>query len=119
VNFYRWAYFMAGHFEDAWHVQERQPMDKLTNSGFFMEAAIPGALGRTEQAKQAVTDAVAHGPNTSIQDIVRQPGMIDEERRKLVDRLLKAGFPACAGLAVLAESKYPFPLRDCASNAAG
>lgn len=105
---------MAGRFEDVWRVQKRQPLDRLTDRGFFLRAAILGALGRKEEAKRAVADAPAHDPTGSIQGFGSDPGMSHEERRKLIAALRKAGFPACAGPKALAELKHPFPRPECA-----
>jgi hypothetical protein len=90
-------------------------MDQLSDTGYVMRAAILGALGRGDEARRAVADAVAHDSKASIQGFVSQPGMTDDERRKLVDALRKADFPPCASKDQLAELKHPFPLEECAA----
>lgn len=96
ANRFRHAYLMAGRYEDALRMVEGQPPDSRTVMGWVERSASYAALGRTEDARAAVADALARHPNLSIQGLLSRPDLSDEERRKFEDLMRKAGFPVCA-----------------------
>ena len=77
-------------------------------------AASYAALGRTEEARAAVADALARLPDLSVQGFLSRPGFSDAERRRLEELMRRAGFPSCARPEELAKFEKPFRLPECA-----
>jgi TolB-like protein/class 3 adenylate cyclase len=107
------AYFMAGRYEDALRMMERLSPDQWTRFVFVRKAAVLAALGRVEEAKVVVADALKRFPGLTIQAIVSTPEWSDVERQRLIETMRKAGFPACAKPEALAKFAKPVSLADC------
>jgi TolB-like protein/class 3 adenylate cyclase/Tfp pilus assembly protein PilF len=110
-NGFRWAYFMAGRYEDALRVLERQPLDNLTRLGWVLRAATYAALGRIDE-KAATVDALKRYPDFTIEGIINDP-FSEAERLRLIETMGAAGFPPCARPEDLVEFEKPVRLPEC------
>jgi hypothetical protein len=70
-------------------------------------------MGRTEDAKASVKEALKRFPDLTIQGIVSSSGWSDAERQRIVESLRLAEFPACAKPDILAKAEKPFQLPEC------
>ncbi|TIV09890.1 MAG: adenylate/guanylate cyclase domain-containing protein, partial [Mesorhizobium sp.] len=73
------------------------------------------ALGRTEEAKVSVTDALRRFPNLTVEGFINIPGFSEAERQRLIQTMRLVGFPDCARAEELAKVKKPLRLPQCAS----
>ena len=97
---------------------ERQPPEQRTICGLVERAASYAALGRTEEARAAVADALARRPDLSIQGFLSRP-LFSEAQRKQYEKLMRlAGFPPCVRPEELAQVEKPFHLPECAQTEA-
>jgi TolB-like protein/class 3 adenylate cyclase/Flp pilus assembly protein TadD len=123
ANRFRAAYFAAGRYEDALRMVERQPPEQRTMSGLVDRAASYAALGRTEEARAAVADALERLPDLSIQGFLSQPSLSDAERKRYAELMRLAGFPPCMRSEDMAKLDTAFRLPECppveAMNGAG
>ena len=94
---YSYAYFMAGRVEDALWMLDRKPRESYRRSHYAFRAAILGALGRADEARLAVAEALERFPELTVEGFAGTPDWSDAERQRLTDTMRKAGFPACAG----------------------
>jgi hypothetical protein len=81
-----------------------------------MRSGALAALGRTEEAKVAVTDALRRFPNLSVEGFVNISGFNEAERQRLIETMRLVGFPDCAKAEELAEIKRPVRLPECATQ---
>ena len=51
-------------------------------------------MGRQDEARAALADALAHFPGVSIESFARTPDWSDTEREKMTEAMRKAGLPA-------------------------
>src|SRR5690348_7511168 len=93
---YRYAYFMAGRVEDALRMQERRSRENYRRQDYVWRAMLLAAVGRTDDARSAVADTLAHFPDVSIEGYARTPDWSDLERERMTEAMRKAGFPPCA-----------------------
>jgi TolB-like protein/class 3 adenylate cyclase len=110
---YRWAFFMDGQYEQALKMQERRPKENYGRNDYVEHAAILAALGRPDEAKAAVTEALDHFPDMTIESYAGLPGISAAERQRLVEAMKKAGFPVCAGEATLRAAPQLARLPEC------
>jgi hypothetical protein len=82
--------------------------------GWVQRAASYAALGRLEEARAAVADALARHPNLTIQGLLSRPDFSDAEKMKFEELMRKAGFPVCAKPEELAKYAQPLRLPECA-----
>jgi tetratricopeptide (TPR) repeat protein len=115
---YYYAYFMAGRYQDALRILDKQPIETRTMYGWIMRAATLAALGERDNAHAAAKDALAHYPDLTAEGIVNDPGFNDRERKTLAEALRDAGFPACASPEKLAGIAKPFRLPECSPGIA-
>jgi DNA-binding winged helix-turn-helix (wHTH) protein/TolB-like protein/tetratricopeptide (TPR) repeat protein len=94
------AYFMAGRYRAAQAMIERLPEEAATPALTVIYAAALAAGGRRGEAAAAAAAALAADPGLSIEDVIADPGWGQGERRRLVETMRLAGFPACAAGAV-------------------
>ena len=73
-------------------------------------------LGRMEEARAAVADALRRFPDLTIEGFVSGPGMNDLERQRFVETLRAAGFPACARPEDLVRFSKPMRLPECVKS---
>jgi DNA-binding winged helix-turn-helix (wHTH) protein/TolB-like protein len=88
------AYFMAGRYEDALTMIDRLSTDSYSGLTWAMHAAALAAIGQADDARKWVAKAQAARPDLSIETMAHAPGLGDAERRRLVDTMRLAGFPA-------------------------
>ena len=113
ANRFRNAYFGAARYEDALRMVERQPADSRTLGGWVQRAASYVALGRLEEARAAVADALARHPTLTVQGFLSRPDFSDAERKQFEDLMRRAGFPVCAKPEELARYAKPLRFPDC------
>ena len=87
---------MAGRVEDALRIHERKPRENYRRQDYIWRAMLLASVGRADDARAAVADALAYFPGVSIESYARKPGWSDAEREKVTEAMRKAGFPACA-----------------------
>ena len=79
----------------------------------MQRAASYAALGRSEEARAALADALARHPSLSVQGFLSRPDFSDAERKQQEELMRKAGFPPCARPEELAKPEKPFRLPEC------
>jgi TolB-like protein/class 3 adenylate cyclase len=92
----RFAFFMVGRAEEALRMHERLPPENLSRNDYAWHGILLGAVGRIDEARAAVTEALVLYPDISIESYARKPGWTKVEEERLIDAMRKAGFPACA-----------------------
>lgn len=125
-NFPRWAaggyfgpaYFFAGRYEDTLRVLAKLPRESLGPSDFVRQAGSLAMLGRQDEAKAAVAQALARFPGLSIEARISDSAYAEHERARLIETMLKAGFPACAKPEELAAFEKPVRLPECEAERA-
>jgi TolB-like protein/class 3 adenylate cyclase len=110
---FSYAYFNGGRYEDALRVLERLPKDNYNYWTWIMRAASYAALNRSAEAKAAVSDALAHFPDLTIEGFTRHAGVTDADRMRFVPPMRAAGFPPCAKPEVLAKNPQMVRLPEC------
>ena len=108
------AYFFAGRYEDAVGMYNRTSPESLGPSHWALKSGALATLGRTEDAKATVNQALKRFPDLTIQGVVSSPGWSDAERQRILETLRLAKFPACAKPDILAKAEKPFHLAECA-----
>ncbi|MBL8906453.1 MAG: adenylate/guanylate cyclase domain-containing protein [Rhizobiales bacterium] len=115
-SFY-YAYFMAGRYQDALRILDKQPLENGDKYDLIMRAATLAALGEREKANAAAKDALARYPDLTAEGYANEPGFNDLERKKLAEAMRDAGFPPCMPADKLAGIAKPFRLPECATQA--
>jgi TolB-like protein/class 3 adenylate cyclase len=113
---FAYAYFMVGRYEDAARLGLQMPKETRGKFSYTILAGSLGALGRTEEAKEAVDDLRSVAPGITIERIINDPSWRDEERARLTEALRKAGLPACAEATELAKLDKPRHLPECGAS---
>jgi hypothetical protein len=108
---------MAGRYEDALRFIEPKPPETRRRNDLVYRAASLSELGRTEEARAAVAEALRQHPGLTIESFALfKSGWNDRERRRLVATMRRAGFPVCAPVgdpqAVTAAKRLP----ECVSG---
>jgi tetratricopeptide (TPR) repeat protein len=111
-----YAFFMVGRYDDALRMLNRLPKDAYTPATYVYRAAALGALGRTEEAKKAVAEALAHNPGLSIEGFASGYGSNDAQRQRLTETMRLAGFPVCAGEADVKADPDLRRLPECVTS---
>ena len=81
-----------------------------------MRAASYAAVGRSEEAKSAVSDTLQHFPDLTIEGFTGTANASDSDRIRLIGPMRAAGFPPCAKPEVLAKNPQLVRLPECASK---
>jgi TolB-like protein/class 3 adenylate cyclase/tetratricopeptide (TPR) repeat protein len=110
---FAYSYFMAGRHADAVRMLDRQTPDNYTRVRWVVRAGSYAALGRADEARAAVRQALKRFPELTIESFVSDPGYNDAERRRLIETMRRAGFPPCAEPAALAKLEQPVHLPEC------
>jgi TolB-like protein/class 3 adenylate cyclase len=111
-----YAYFHAGRFEDALRILDRLPKDKYLEGSWAVRASSYVTLGKSAEATAAVSDALAHFPDLTIEGFTGNLGMSDEERKRFIGPMRSAGFPPCATPETLAKNPQMVRLPECLSK---
>ena len=111
-----YAYFHAGRFEDALRILDRLPKDKYLVGSWAVRASSYVTLGKSAEAKAAVSDALVHFPDLTIEGFTGSFGMSDEERKRFIGPMRAAGFPPCAKPETLAKNPQLVRLPECLSK---
>ncbi len=111
-----YAFFMAGHYDEARRLFDRMPREAYTPSTWVYRAATLGMLGDTERARDAVADALTATPDLTIEAFAHTHGSNEAQRRRLIETMRAANFPVCAGAAVIAASPGLHRLPECAAS---
>ena len=106
----------AGRYEDALRVVDRQSAESRPLGAWLQRALIYAALGRSNDARAAVTDPLARYPTLTVQGWVSRPDINPAGRPKYEDLMRKAGFPVCAKPEELARYPNPVPYAECATE---
>ena len=75
-------------------------------------------LGRIEEAKTSVVEALKRHPDLTVESIINEPGMSATERRRFMETMPLAGFPACAKTGALTKLAKPVRLPKCEAGEA-
>ncbi len=110
------AYFMAGRYEDALRMLERLSPDQWNIHVVVRRVGVFAALGRMEEARAAVTEALKRFPDLTIEGYVSAPDWSASEPQRFIDTLQVAGFPRCARPEALARFTKPVRLPECVKS---
>ena len=109
----RYAYFMAGRYEDALKVMERQTPDNYSKYAWVERAGSLAVLGRKDEAEATVKEALQRHPDLTIETIANDKAFSAAEGQRHIDTMRLAGFPPCATPEVLAKLDKPLRLEEC------
>ena len=107
------AYFVVGRYDDALRMLERLSPDQWTEGVVVRRAGALAGVGRMEEARAAVADALKRFPDLTIEGFVSGPGGSDLERQRYIEAMRAAHFPACARPETLARFAKPMRLPEC------
>jgi TolB-like protein/class 3 adenylate cyclase len=107
------AYFVVGRYDDALRMLERLSPDQWTEGVVVRRAGALAGVGRMEEARAAVADALKRYPDLTIEGFVSGPGGSDLERQRYIEAMRAANFPACARPETLARFAKPVRLPEC------
>ena len=110
------AYFVVGRYEDVLRMLERLSPDQWTQGVVVRRAGALAGVGRMEEARAAVADALKRFPDLTIEGFVSEPGGSDLERQRYIEAMRAANFPACARPETLARFAKPIRLPECAKS---
>ena len=110
------AYFVVGRYDDALRMLERLSPDQWTEGVVVRRAGALAGVGRMEEARAAVADALKRFPDLTIEGFVSGPGGSDLERQRYIEAMRAANFPACARPETLARFAKPMRLPECAKS---
>jgi TolB-like protein/class 3 adenylate cyclase len=113
---FSWAYFAAGRFEDTLRILDRLPKDNYLIYSWVEHAASYAALGRSAEANAAMSDALQHFPDLTIEGFTGTVDWTDADRIRLIGPMRAAGFPPCAKPEVLAKNPQLVRLPECVSK---
>ncbi|MGL4962769.1 MAG: adenylate/guanylate cyclase domain-containing protein [Inquilinus sp.] len=118
-NFFSSAYFMAGRYEDTLKMLERMTPNNYQKWVWVVRSSSLAGLGRIEEAKTSVVEALKRHPDLTVESIINEPGMSAAQRRRFMETMPLAGFPACAKTGALAKlASPPVRLPECEAGEA-
>jgi class 3 adenylate cyclase/TolB-like protein/Tfp pilus assembly protein PilF len=91
-----YAYLMAGRYEDALRVFERQSTESYNQYTWVFRSVSHAALGQLDEAKVWAAKTLEQHPDLTIEGLLGVPGWNDVERKFLSQAMRSAGFPLCA-----------------------
>jgi hypothetical protein len=94
-------------------LQRRRPKQGFGQNDYVYLAALLAALGREEEARTAVAEALARFSDLSIEGVAGSPECSEADRRRLNETMGKASFPLCASEAVLKDRPDLIRLSEC------
>lgn len=112
----RYAYFMAGRYEDALKVMERQTPDNYSKYAWVERAGSLAVLGRKAEAEATVKEALQRYPDLTIEAISNDQAFSAAEHQRHIETMRLAGFPPCATPEALAKLAKPVRLEECSAD---
>ncbi len=116
ARMYAYAYFMVGRYQDALKMMERVDNDSLGTWMWPYKAGALAAVGRTEEAGQAVAETLRRYPHITIEGTANEPSYTLPERMRVIETMRLAGFPPCAKPEDLAKVDKPLRLKECGGS---
>ena len=110
------AYFFAGRYEEALAMFARIKPENFNKPRWMLRAGALAALGRAEEAKTAVAEALKRHPDLTIEEVLNLPWWSEAERQRIVETAQLASFPPCAKPEMLAKIAKPLRLPECVSQ---
>ena len=101
-----YAYFMVGDYADALAMLDRFPKESYTPATYVYRAAALAALGRVDEAKDALAQALAHNPGISVESFSGRYASNEAERQRLVRPCERPGFRSVPRSAI----RRPIPI---------
>jgi tetratricopeptide (TPR) repeat protein len=100
---YRTIFHQVGRYEEAWRWHETRPRGRNDWHDDLYNGILLAELGRMDEAKKAVADALKRHPDISIEHIMGHGDWLDWQIELVEKSMRKAGFPVCANEKVLKE----------------
>jgi TolB-like protein/class 3 adenylate cyclase/tetratricopeptide (TPR) repeat protein len=114
VPCFRLALVMVGRYEDAVQTQRRQPEENWNADGYVITAGSLVELGQLDEAKALVARGIAKFPHLlTIEKFALNRSWSRDAIPVILNLMRKAGFPACAADADLADTQKPVRLPEC------
>jgi TolB-like protein/class 3 adenylate cyclase/Flp pilus assembly protein TadD len=110
---FSYAYFMVGRYADALEMLERLTPDNYDKWRWVVRSSSLAGLGRIEEAKASVKEALKRHPDLTVEGMVNEPGTSAAKRRRFIETMPLAGFPLCASDEQLAKMSNPQRLPEC------
>jgi TolB-like protein/tetratricopeptide (TPR) repeat protein len=114
-----YPYFMVGRYQDALNELTAKAEDRLDRVFSAFKAGALAMLDRGDEARAVVARTLGRFPDWTIEGFVNRPEWADHERKRLVETMRKAGFPACASAQDLAKLAKPIRLPECEAERTG
>lgn len=114
--YFEGAYFSVGRYEDALAILERLPTENYISYSWVHRAASYAALGQATAAKAALSDALTHHPDLTIEGFTGTPEWTEADRKLMIETMRAAGFPTCAKPETLARFPQLVRLPECLSK---
>ena len=102
-----------GRYDDALEMWERLTPDSYNRATWAMRSSSLASLGRMEEAKKSVEEALKRHPDLTIEALANEPGYSDAEHQHFVETMRLAGFPPCAKPEELEAIDNPKRLPEC------
>jgi TolB-like protein/Flp pilus assembly protein TadD len=115
VGWLSYGYLMAERFEDSLRMEQRLSDESRDMYSWAKLAMSLSQVGRKEEAKTAVEQALKRHPDLTAEGFANEPGATDTERRKLLEWMQSAGFPPCAKPGQLDGVEKPRRISECTS----
>jgi TolB-like protein/class 3 adenylate cyclase len=110
---FSYAYYMVGRYEDALKMLERLTPDNYNKWRWVVRSSSLAGLGRIEEAKASVKEALKRHPDLTVEGMVNEPGLSAAESRRFIETMPLAGFPLCASDEQVAKISNPQRLPEC------
>lgn len=105
---------MVGRYEDAVQAQRRQPEENWNADGYVITAGSLVELGQLDEVKGLVARGIAKFPHLlTIEKFALNRSWSPDAIPVILNLMRKAGFPACAADADLADTRKPVRLPEC------
>jgi tetratricopeptide (TPR) repeat protein len=112
---FAYAYFMVGRYADALLMFEHFSPENYGQWMWAIRAGSLAALGRDEDARIAVEEALRMFPDFTIEEFAGAPGWSESERSRFNETMRLAGYPACAKPEARAKILERLRLEGCGS----
>ena len=113
---FSYAYFMAGRYEDAAGLLERVPPDHYNMNRWAFRAGSYAALGRAEQAKATVKQALERLSGSYHRGLRQRSGWSEAERQRLIETMRPRGSRPAPSRSNLRSSLSPSACQNAGSH---